>query len=708
MDKTASGAGSGPQPKQGPATPEGAPPPKATGAAQAAPMPVSGGVAVAAAAMPAGRGPAGAPPGAVGGAGAPAAKQPAAMAAGQPMQAGMGMPMPIEVTPIRWGALWRWALYVAGMAPLLVASEVVVTIVVTLLAQYNGQVFATVIAGLTRSADAAPAAPPSGLLGLIAPLLPHDPTPAVIVYAVVTLALIALGYGNRVLAAWVDNRMIGRLRQSIHDKILALGPSTQGKFEGGRAMMLITAFVNVAQMILKEAVTAPLIRLVTLAGALFFLVGNMQTLGQQDNWIQAILLVALIALPVLGWHLAAKLPMAFARVRVDQEQMTEEFMNSVHQPGEVQLMGAEPQRAAAFAKRVRELVRAQVAATIRHELAIDFQAAMPNIILVVVLLYGVLIASHSGNPEAVGAIVALSVFVPQAVAPIQDFLQVVAGFKSSWPQVEAVIDVLEAEPEGGPDTGTLDLQPSDRSITFRDVTFAYAPDHPKVVDGVSHAFAPGKVTAIVARFGTGKSTVLNLIAGLRHPQQGEILIGDKDLRQIKHRSLRENVVKVSQYPLLISDTARENFRLAKADVTDAEIEAVCHRTGLWEILAKETPPGGDPLSYPVSREEGIGLSGGQRRIFAVTRALLLKPNVLLLDEPTTGIDPIGRHEVYETLARACAGLTVVAVDQDTNFISHFADQICCLEHGKFSDVGSPAELLARPSLFAQLTEASTQ
>ncbi|MFI4995286.1 MAG: ATP-binding cassette domain-containing protein, partial [Hyphomicrobiales bacterium] len=415
-----------------------------------------------------------------------------------------------------------------------------------------------------------------------------------------------------------------------------------------------------------------------------------------------------IGLPVVGWFLAARLRTAFARALDSQVHLTDEFMNSIHKPDEVQLMGAAPQRAKAFAKRVKSLVHDQFQAEAGRELANAFQNAMPALLQVVLLMYGIFVALQNGSLVAAGAIVALYQLVPQAISPIQELLQIAAAFTASWPQVEAVIEVFEAEPEGGKKDGTLELAPNDRSVTFRDVSFAYAPDHPKIVDGVSHVFPAGKVTAIVARFGTGKSTVLNLIARLRRPIGGSILIGDKGLGQIKRASLRINVVKVSQFPLLISDTVRENFRLAKADATDAEIEAVSRRTGLWDVLVKETPPGEDPLAYMVSRQDGVGLSGGQRRILAVTRALLLEPTVLLLDEPTTGIDPIGRHEIYDTLAKACAGLTVVVVDQDINFISHFAQQICCLEGGKFADIGSPAELMQRPSLFKRLSEASQQ
>jgi ABC-type multidrug transport system fused ATPase/permease subunit len=609
---------------------------------------------------------------------------------------------------IPWASVFRWALYVVGMAPWWVALETAVTLAISLLTMYTFVVLGTVISALRPGETCTGANCPSSDLTLPFVPLPHDGGTAAIVFAVLTLVLIVSGYANRLLGAWITNMMVGRMREEIHDKLLTLGSTFQQKFDTGRSMLLMTAYVSIAQMMLKEVITAPIIKGVSIAGALFFLAALLSSLQEQNNLVHTILLVGLVALPVIGWFLAARLRAAFARALDSQVHLTDEFMNSIHRTDEVQLMGAGPQRSKAFAARVHNLVRDQFAAEAGRELANAFQSAMPTLLQVVLLVYGIFVALQSGSVAAAGAIVALYQLVPQAISPIQELLQIAAAFTASWPQVEAVIEVFEAEPEGGKRDGTLELGPNDRSVTFRDVAFAYASDHPKIIDGVSHVFPAGQVTAIVARFGTGKSTVLNLIARLRRPIGGSILIGDKGIGQLKRDSLRANVVKVSQFPLLISDTVRENFRLAKADATDEEIEAISRRTGLWDVLVKETPPGEDPLSYMVSRQEGVGLSGGQRRILAVTRALLLEPTVLLLDEPTTGIDPIGRHDIYETLAKACAGLTVVVVDQDTNFITHFAQQICCLENGKFVDVGSPAELMQRQSLFKRLSEASSQ
>jgi ATP-binding cassette subfamily B protein len=607
---------------------------------------------------------------------------------------------------VPWRSVFRWALYVVSAAPFWVVLQTLMSLAVNVLNQYNMQVLATATSALSAAlAGPAPTVAGSGFVGA---LLPKDGATAALLFALMTAILVLLGYAERILAVWTDNLMIGRLRQDLHDKMLTLPPSFHETFSAGRATMMMTSFVMVAQLILKEVITAPITRLVPMLVALYFLSYNLNTIQQQDYTIQIIMFVGLVVLPVIGWLLSSRLQAAFARARDAQAEMTEEFMNSAHRPLEIQLMGAGPQRASAFSKRVRAQIRAQVAATMRHELAMQFEYAIPRVLQAAVLIYGIFVALKSSNPEAAGAILGLYLFVPQVVAPIQDLLQFVAGFTSSWPQAQAVIEVLDAKAGAGDPDGKSEVGPGDRSVSFQDVTFAYTPDRPKILDDVSHAFAPNKVTAIVARFGTGKSTVLNLIARLRQPQAGTILIGSHDVQSLARDSLRRHVIKVSQFPLFVADTARENFRLAKADATDAEIESVCRRTGLWDVFVKETPPGGDPLSYRVSRQDDIGLTGGQRRLFAVSRALLLQPNILLLDEPTTGVDPIGRHEIFETLKKACADLTVIVVDQDMNFIGHFAHEVCCLEGGKFVDVGTVAELMSRPSLLRRLTEASHQ
>ena len=169
--------------------------------------------------------------------------------------------------------------------------------------------------------------------------------------------------------------------------------------------------------------------------------------------------------------------------------------------------------------------------------------------------------------------------------------------------------------------------------------FAYNPEGPKILDDLSYTFAPGKVTAIVARAGMGKTTLLNLMARLRDPQGGRILIDGQDISTVTLATLRRHVVKVSQFPLFVAGSIRANLKLAKADATDAELEEACRRTSLWEVL-EQAAGSGDPLDYHLPRSTSEGLSGGQRRLLAVTRAFFYTPPSCCSMSPPPALTPL--------------------------------------------------------------------
>ena len=388
--------------------------------------------------------------------------------------------------------------------------------------------------------------------------------------------------------------------------------------------------------------------------------------------------------------------------------LANEFSNSAALPLEAQLMGAGPQRSQVFGYRVKNFIRYTIAAFLRNEIVFQFQANTPVILQAVFLIYGVFYALKSGNPAAPGAILGIYFFVPQAVTPLQDLIQFYTGLQTSWPQVEKVVEILEMEPEVQEKPGAVVLVPQGGALAVEHLDFSYTPGGPKILDDLSYSFTPGKVTAIVARPGMGKTTLLNLIARLQDPRGGRIFIDGQDISRVTLATLRRHVVKVSQFPLFVADTIRANLKLAKAEATDAELEEACRRTGLWQVLEKAVGPDNYPLDYYLPKASSEGLSGGQRRLLAVTRAFLLHPTILLLDEPTTGIDAIGRAEVAVVLREICQGLTVLLVDDDLAFICQSADWICCLEQGKFAEVGSPGELACRPGIFRDLLEASKE
>jgi ATP-binding cassette subfamily B protein len=626
-----------------------------------------------------------------------------------------GMPV-AEPESVPYRKLFHWGWYVVSVALGWFLANTVLSVFLQILTQYNVQVLATVVSGLGRSfaggglaskgAEAAGGAAKMG--GFLSAFLPGSLESAAIVFASIALLLILLRFIERIIMTWSDNLMVARLQQRLHDKLLDLGPAYHQSHDLGETMLIVTRFSSGTQLLLRDLISFPVVRGISLVTAMIFLTNNLAAVGQTPVWVQATLLATIFILPVGGWWLSLRLRQAFEKVRDADLALANEFSNSASLPLEVQVMGAEPQRAEAFGNRLRTLIRAKMAAAFRNEIATQFQTSTPVFLQAVFLIYGVFFALQSGNPAAPGAILAIYYFVPEAVSPLQEIIQFYTGLQSTWPQVEKVVEILEVEPEVKEEPGAVALSPSQGALVLENVTFAYSPDGQKILDDLSYAFAPGQVTAIVARAGMGKSTLLNLVARLRNPQGGRILVDGQDISAVTLASLRRHVAKVSQFPLFVADTIRTNFKLANDQVTDAELEEVCRRTGLWQVLENAAGPHSHPLDYLLPRASSEGLSGGQRRLLAVTRAFLLHPTILLLDEPTTGIDAIGRSQVAGVLREACQGLTVLLVDHDLEFISHFADWVCCLEHGKFDEEGSPNELAGRPGLFRDLLEASKE
>lgn len=616
-----------------------------------------------------------------------------------------------EAVPYRKLLHWGW--YVVSAALGWFLANTVLTVVLQVLAQYNVQVLATVVSGLSGAylGGAAGPAPPSGpaqTAGFLGAFLPKHLETAAVVFAILALLLIVLRFLERLLLTWSDSLMVARLQQRLHDKVLTLGPAYHQSHDLGETMLIVTRFSTGSQLLLRDLISFPVVRGISLITAMIFLTNNLAVVGDTPFWVQATLLSAIFLLPLGGWRLALKLRAAYEKVRDSELALANEFSNSASLPLEVQLMGAEAQRSQAFGTRLKNLIRHKMAAAFRNEVANQFQTSAPVFLQTVFLIYGVFFALKSGNPAAPGAILAIYYFVPQAVNPLQEIIQFFTGLQSTWPQVEKVVELLEAEPEVKEKPGAGELVASRGALVLEDLTFAYSPEGVKILDHLSYAFAPGKVTAIVARAGMGKSTLLNLVARVRDPQEGRILIDGQDIRDVTLASLRRQVAKVSQFPLFVADSIRANLRLAKAEATDAELEEVCRRTGLWPVLEQAAGGHCRPLDYRLPRAASEGLSGGQRRLLAVTRALLLRPQILLLDEPTTGIDALGRAQVAQVLREACRGLTVLIVDHDLEFISHFADWVCCLEEGRFTLTGPPEELAAQPGLFRDLLEASRE
>lgn len=286
--------------------------------------------------------------------------------------------------------------------------------------------------------------------------------------------------------------------------------------------------------------------------------------------------------------------------------------------------------------------------------------------------------------------------------PIDDLVNINDLLQQASAAGRRIFEVLDAEATV---TDARDAQPLPAPLTgdirFEHVYFGYDPARP-VLHDISLHIRPGERVALLGPSGVGKSTLLALVARLYDPNAGRILIDGRDLRWATLHSLRSQTAQVQQETFLFNTSALENVRYGRPDATRAEVEAAARAANAHGFLSA-LPQGYDT---PVG-ERGIRLSGGQKQRLAVARALLANTPLLLLDEPTSAVEPESEASIIEALERLMHGRTTLIVSHRLS-LAQSADRVVVVADGRIAEEGPPAELLARPgSHFAQMVRADS-
>lgn len=237
-------------------------------------------------------------------------------------------------------------------------------------------------------------------------------------------------------------------------------------------------------------------------------------------------------------------------------------------------------------------------------------------------------------------------------------------------------------------------------IEFQNINFSYPmrPDQ-LVLKNLNFKINPGQVIALVGGSGGGKTTVSSLIPRFYDPVAGNILIDQVNLKDLQLNWLRDQIGIVSQEPILISSTIKENIRYARPDATDEEIILAAQSANAYEFI-QSFPEGFNTLVG----ERGIQLSGGQKQRVAIARALLKNPKILILDEATSNLDTASEHLVQEALQRLMKGRTTLVIAHRLATIKE-ADQIFVLDHGQIVQSGTHDQLAKDHSgIYYQLLE----
>lgn len=283
-------------------------------------------------------------------------------------------------------------------------------------------------------------------------------------------------------------------------------------------------------------------------------------------------------------------------------------------------------------------------------------------------------------------------------APIKRLSRVNANIQQAIAAAERVFETLDTRGESAGRPGAAVLPPLERSISFREVSFAYG-DAPEahVLDRVSFEVQAGQVVAIVGLSGAGKTTLVNLVPRFHEVSSGCIAIDGVDVRDVTLASLRAQIGIVTQDTVLFDDTIGNNIAYASPSASRAAVEAAARAANAHEFIAA-LPDGYDTLIG----DRGQRLSGGQRQRVAIARALLRNSPILILDEATSSLDAESELLVQDALAKLMLDRTAFVIAHRLSTVRR-ADRIVVLDRGRVQEIGRHEELLAAPdSLYAKL------
>lgn len=311
----------------------------------------------------------------------------------------------------------------------------------------------------------------------------------------------------------------------------------------------------------------------------------------------------------------------------------------------------------------------------------------------IILLYGgYRVASGSLNP---GNLVAVSLYWEWLMHPAMNFGALFNDLLIGGASAQRIFELLDDEPEVVDLPGAVSLPSLQGLVRFEHVDFRY-PSGPPVLQDVDFEVKSGQTIALVGGTGSGKSTIISLLARFHHPIEGRVLLDGYDLREVESSSLRSQIATVLQSNFLFRGSVMENLKYARPGASEEEIfgaarELGCHERFLRLKNGYHTDVG----------EGGSALSLGERQLVCFTRALIANPRLLLLDEATSAIDPITESQVRRALERLVRSRTTFIVAHRLQTILH-ADLILVLEKGRIVERGTRAELLALRGKFYQL------
>ncbi|MEU2425048.1 ABC transporter ATP-binding protein [Streptomyces sp. NPDC007851] len=496
-----------------------------------------------------------------------------------------------------------------------------------------------------------------------------------------------VAYAGNSLAAWTTERFVMRLRERVFDHVQQLPPHFFQRHRQGDLLSRLTSDVDAIETLVVSG-------LVGAASALF----SALFYAAAAFWLRWDLAAATFVLAPLFWLAARRFSGSIKDVsregRVADGAITSVVEESL---GNIVLTQAYDRRDAER-RRLNEEASAWFRASVRSTRLNEAYEQLVQVIETVCVLAVIGIGAWeiSTSRMTLGQLLAFSAFLGYLYPPVRGLAQLGLTVTAATAGAERLIEILDVRPSvTDPRIGTDSGRP-DGAIEVRDVGFRYPGADKTALEGLSFTVSPGELVIITGPSGAGKSTVSKMLLRFYDPDSGEVLLDGVPIRDFPLARLREYITLLPQETLVLHDTVRANIACGRPGASDQAIEDAAKAADAHDFIVR-LPDGYDTKVDPNSAR----LSGGQLQRLAVARAILRDAPVLVLDEPTTGLDSMAARRVVKPLRRLMTGRTTIMITHDLN-LAPDADRILVVDGGRIVETGRHDELLARGGAYSRL------
>jgi ATP-binding cassette subfamily B protein len=484
------------------------------------------------------------------------------------------------------------------------------------------------------------------------------------------------------------------MRKELYEHLQRLSPRFYARTRLGDIVSRINNDIGEIQRIAAEVALA-------WVGNVLFLTGSIIVLFWLD-W--QLFVVGLATLPFSMWALVIyrrQLDTRVTDLRERSASIGSFLIETLQANRTVVTSGAERREVGRFSK----LNQAFIAALMGVQRVHYISGGMPSLLLVI---GSAAVFSYGGwrvveGTMTMGTLAAFMAYQAKVVAPVQALMGLYGSLATAQVSWRRVAEVLDTAPEVVEAPDAVALSEVKGAVEFDGVTLSYGRGG-AVIEDIGFRVDPGQTLAVVGASGSGKSTVSDMLLRLLDPDAGAVRLDGHDLKRLRLADLRRHIQVVEQEPLLFHASVESNIRYANPDATDAEVIAAVETVGLTTFVAA-LPDG----LRTVVGDRGMALSAGERQRIALARAIVARPSVLILDEPSAALDPVSERHIIDGYRRVMQGRTVIVISHRLEVV-RAADQVVVIQGARIVERGTPADLLSSngpfATMFASITHAT--